>query len=184
MAADHRLARAREARSTYEADLLRRPNVVGVGIGSRGGAVDRDAEPVIVVSVSVREPGDLARSGAGLPRELDGVPVEVRFVGDLVAIGMLATRVRAANTGGLMQRRKGDIAAAIQAYAAALERHPDHPETHQNMAVALLLGGDIDGARKGFRVAIALLEDQGRPEAAQALYKQVQGMVKLDEVGA
>ena len=85
---------------------------------------------------------------------------------------------------GLMQRRKGDIAAAIQAYAAALDRHPDHPETHQNLAVALLLGGDIDGARKGFRVAIALLDDQGRSEKAQALYKQVQGMVKLDEVGA
>ena len=85
---------------------------------------------------------------------------------------------------GLMQRRKGDIAAAIQAYAAALDRHPDHPETHQNLAVALLLGGDIDGARKGFRVAIALLDDQGRSEEAQALYKQVQGMLKLDEVGA
>jgi len=85
---------------------------------------------------------------------------------------------------GLMQRRKGDIAAAIRAYAAALDRHPDHPETHQNLAVALLLGGDIDGARKGFRVAIALLDDQGRSEEAQALYNQVQGMVKLDEVGA
>ncbi|MGC6482776.1 MAG: glycosyltransferase [Synechococcus sp.] len=85
---------------------------------------------------------------------------------------------------GLMHRRKGDIAAAIKAYAAALERDPAHPETHQNMAVALLLGGDIDGARKGFRVAIGLLKEQGRQQESQALYGQVQGMVKLDEVGA
>jgi hypothetical protein len=105
MAADNRLARAREVRSTYEADLLRRANVVGVGIGLSGGSGDRPAEPVIVVSVSVREPGELTRSGAGLPRQLEGVPVEVRVVGDLVAIGKLAARVRAANTGSLMQRR-------------------------------------------------------------------------------
>ena len=99
-----------------------------------------------------------------------------RAVQDLVVAKLTSKRVKIL--------AEGDIAAAIRAYAAALDRHPDHPETHQNLAVALLLGGDIDGARKGFRVAIALLDDQGRSEEAQALYKQVQGMVKLDEVGA
>jgi tetratricopeptide (TPR) repeat protein len=85
---------------------------------------------------------------------------------------------------GLMQRRKGDIAAAIQAYGEALDRQPDHPECHQNLAVALLMGGDVDGARKGFHVAIALLEEQGRQEEATALFNQLQGIVKLDEVTA
>jgi len=85
---------------------------------------------------------------------------------------------------GLMQRRKGDIAAAIEAYGQALLRQPDHPECHQNLAVALLLGGDVDGARKGFHVAIALLEEQGRQEEATALFNQLQGIVKLDEVTA
>ena len=85
---------------------------------------------------------------------------------------------------GLMQRRKGDIAAAIEAYGQALLRQPDHPECHQNQAVALLLGGDVDGARKGFHVAITLLEEQGRQEEATALFNQLQGIVKLDEVTA
>jgi len=85
---------------------------------------------------------------------------------------------------GLMQRRRGDIAAALQAYERALHLNPEHAETHQNLAVARLLGGDIDGARSGFREAIALLHQQGQPEEAQALRHQVEGMVKLDEVRA
>jgi len=85
---------------------------------------------------------------------------------------------------GLMQRRRGDIAAALQAYERALHLNPEHAETHQNLAVARLVGGDIDGARSGFREAIALLHQQGRPEEAQALRHQVEGMVKLDEVRA
>ena len=85
---------------------------------------------------------------------------------------------------GLMQRRKGDIAAAIQAYGQALQRQPDHPECHQNLAVALLMGGDVEGARKGFHVAIALLEEQGRLDEAKALFSQLKGIIKLDEVTA
>ena len=63
-----------------------------------------------------------------------------------------------------MQRRKGEIGAAIEAYGQSLARHPDHAECHQNMAVALLLGGDIEGARQAFRVAITLLQQQGRQQ--------------------
>ena len=85
---------------------------------------------------------------------------------------------------GLMQRRRGDIAAAIQAYSQALQRQPDHPECHQNLAVALLMGGDVDGARKGFHMAIALMEQQGRQDEANALFHQLKGIVKLDEVTA
>ena len=84
---------------------------------------------------------------------------------------------------GLMQRRKGDIGAAIKAYGQSLARHPDHAECHQNMAVALLLGGDIDGARKGFHVAIALMQEQGRQQDADDLYARVKDVVKLNEVG-
>ena len=82
---------------------------------------------------------------------------------------------------GLMQRRKGDIAAALQAYERALTLNPQHAESHQNLAVARLLGGDIDGARSSFRLAIELLHQQGRPQDAQALRAQVEGLVKLDE---
>ena len=47
------------------------------------------------------------------------------------------------------------------------------------------MGGDIDGARMGFRQAIALLREQERQGEATALHAQVQGLVKLDdEAGA
>ena len=81
---------------------------------------------------------------------------------------------------GLMQRRRGEIAAALDAYSRALALDPNNASCHQNRAVALLLGGDIDGARSAFRTAIALLEAQGRPDDAQALRQQAGGIVKLN----
>ena len=81
---------------------------------------------------------------------------------------------------GLIERRRGHIGAAIEAYRRSLTLEPDHPETQQNLAVALLLGGDIDGARAGFSRAIALLQTQGRSNEAKALRQQAGAMVKLD----
>jgi tetratricopeptide (TPR) repeat protein len=81
---------------------------------------------------------------------------------------------------GLIERRRGRIGAAIEAYRRSLALEPDHPETQQNQAVALLLGGDIAGARAGFGRAIALLQAQGRSSEAQALRQQAGAMVKLD----
>ena len=82
---------------------------------------------------------------------------------------------------GLMERRRGDLLAAIKAYERSLSVNPSHPESHQNLAVARLMGGDIDGARSGFRQAIALLRAQERQGEATALHAQVHGLVKLDE---
>ncbi|MEB3172880.1 MAG: glycosyltransferase [Cyanobacteriota bacterium] len=81
---------------------------------------------------------------------------------------------------GLIERRRGQIAAAIAAYRQSLAIEADHPETQQNLAVALLLGGDIDGARAGFGRAIALLDAQGRAAEARALRQQAGAMVKLE----
>jgi len=81
---------------------------------------------------------------------------------------------------GLIRRRLGDIAGALEAYREARRLQPDHPETHQNLAVALLLGGDIDGARSSFRQAIDLLNQQGRSGEAAQLRQQAGTMVKLE----
>ena len=82
---------------------------------------------------------------------------------------------------GLMERRRGDLLAAIKAYERSLSVNPSHPESHQNLAVARLMGGDIDGARSGFGQAISLLRAQERQGEATALHAQVHGLVKLDE---
>jgi tetratricopeptide (TPR) repeat protein len=81
---------------------------------------------------------------------------------------------------GLVERRRGAIAAAIAAYRRALALDPRQATTQQNLAVALLLGGDIPGCRAAFRQAIALLEGEGRREEARALARQAASMVRLD----
>ena len=85
---------------------------------------------------------------------------------------------------GLMQRRKGEIKDALQSYERAISLEPSHAECHQNLAVARLVGGDIDGARASFREAISLLNNQGKGDQARALQDQVSGLVKLNEVNA
>ena len=81
---------------------------------------------------------------------------------------------------GLMQRRRGDIGSALEAYRRALSLDPDNAECHQNNAVALLMGGDIEGARNGFRTAVRLLQDQGRSQEASTLRDKASAIVKLD----
>ena len=81
---------------------------------------------------------------------------------------------------GRIERQRGRLAEAIAAYREALARDPSHPEAHQNLAVALLLAGDIPGARQGFRQAIALLRDQGRTGEATALASHAGELVRLD----
>jgi tetratricopeptide (TPR) repeat protein len=81
---------------------------------------------------------------------------------------------------GLIRRRLGDIGGALEAYREARQVNPEHAETHQNLAVALLLGGDIDGARSSFRQAISLLNQQGRTSEAEQLRQQAGAMVKLE----
>ena len=81
---------------------------------------------------------------------------------------------------GRIERQRGRLAEAIAAYREALARDPSHPEAHQNLAVALLMAGDIPGARQGFRQAIALLRDQGRTGEATALASHAGELVRLD----
>jgi tetratricopeptide (TPR) repeat protein len=81
---------------------------------------------------------------------------------------------------GLVERRRGQLGAAIRAYQRALCLDPEQPDLHRNLAAAQLLAGDIGGARAGFRQAILLLHHQGLTAAAQALRQQVEPLVKLD----
>ncbi|MEY4431228.1 MAG: hypothetical protein RLZZ533_1164, partial [Cyanobacteriota bacterium] len=78
---------------------------------------------------------------------------------------------------GLIRRRRGNLAGALEAYREARRVQPEHPETHQNLAVALLLGGDIDGARASFRQAIILLGQRGRHDEARHLHQQASELV-------
>ncbi|MEB3266672.1 MAG: glycosyltransferase family 2 protein [Cyanobacteriota bacterium] len=81
---------------------------------------------------------------------------------------------------GLVRRRRGQLVAAIAAYRRAITQSPDHAEAHQNLAAALLLAGDIEGARQGFGRAIQLLNQQGRVQEARQLRQRAGAMVHLE----
>lgn len=78
-------ARIANVRARYEAELMRYPNVVGVadGIATRGR--ESTGEQCIVVYVSTKVPASELAADAVLPRELDGVRVDVVEVGRIEA---------------------------------------------------------------------------------------------------
>ncbi len=105
MAVDDRMGRVHAAKSAHEAELMRKPHVVGVGIGARRREGETSDEPVIVVSVSQEVSAEGLSPEDAIPRELDGVPVEVRVVGSLRALVSRATQVRATHTADLLKKR-------------------------------------------------------------------------------
>jgi tetratricopeptide (TPR) repeat protein len=80
---------------------------------------------------------------------------------------------------GLSERRRGRLEAASRAYRQAIDLEPELPEAHQNLALALLLMGDIPAARQGFSHTLTLLERQNRQAEAQSLRQRLLPMVNL-----
>ena len=86
MVKNEELDRLRAVKSAYEADLMRKANVVGVGIGFKQTGGESTGEPAIVVSVTNKVLSSQLAPGDVIPRELDGVPVDVQAVGRLRAL--------------------------------------------------------------------------------------------------
>jgi hypothetical protein len=85
MVDEEELERVRRIRSEHEAEILAKANVVGVGIGLSSAPEEMGSEVVIVVSVTHKVPTAQLNASDRVPRELDGVPVEVRAVGQVRA---------------------------------------------------------------------------------------------------
>ena len=80
------LSRIRAVKDKSQSELMRKKNVVGVGIGLRKrGRVFTD-ETVLTVMVRQKEPRSVLRPRDVIPSELDGVPVDVQEVGTLRAL--------------------------------------------------------------------------------------------------
>jgi hypothetical protein len=86
MIMDSEWDRLRAVKAAYEADLMRKANVVGVGIGFRQRQGKPTGEPAIVVSVTHKVPSYQLDSSDIIPSELEGVPVDVQAVGELRAL--------------------------------------------------------------------------------------------------
>jgi hypothetical protein len=77
--------RAEQVKQRYQAEILSKTNVIGVGVGlrSRGGVFTNEVAIIVMVSkkvVRTELPADEV-----LPTELDGVPVDVQEVGEISA---------------------------------------------------------------------------------------------------
>jgi hypothetical protein len=86
MASQEAIVRAQAVKAKYERELMRKPNVVGVGIGFREQAGQATDQVCIVVSVRVKVPLDQLAPKDVIPNVLEGVQVDVKATGTLRAL--------------------------------------------------------------------------------------------------
>ena len=77
------LTKAQAVRQAYQEQLMAKANVVGVGVGLRHKDQKRTDEVALVVMVRQKMPKVLLRPEDVLPAEIEGVPVDVKEVGDI-----------------------------------------------------------------------------------------------------
>ncbi len=78
-------AKALAVQRNYETNLLSYPNVVGVGVGLRQVNGQQTGNVALVVMVNKKFPVEELKPKDILPREIEGVPVDVQEVGTLKA---------------------------------------------------------------------------------------------------
>jgi hypothetical protein len=86
MASSEAIARAQSVKAKYERELMRKRNVVGVGVGFEERAGKMTDVVCIVVSVREKLPLDQLAPKDVVPAELDGVPVDVQATGAFRAL--------------------------------------------------------------------------------------------------
>jgi len=77
--------KARAVKRTYQAELMGKANVVGVGVGLRQQGGIPTGELAIVVMVRQKVPRAQLASADVIPTEIEGMPVDVQEVGKIVA---------------------------------------------------------------------------------------------------
>jgi hypothetical protein len=74
-----------DIKTRYEGELMRKANVVGVGVGFRYVEGQPTPEVALVVNVTHEVPRDQIAPKDLIPTQIEGVPVEVRVVGQIRA---------------------------------------------------------------------------------------------------
>ncbi len=75
--------RAEEVKQRYQAEILTKANVVGVGVGFRSRAGMMTEEVAIIVMVTRKKSSAELPEADLLPREIEGIPVDVQEVGQI-----------------------------------------------------------------------------------------------------
>jgi hypothetical protein len=77
MAQNDKMAKANLVQTKYTNELMNKKHVVGVGIGQ----LEKTGEIGLVVMVDKKVPLDSLEAKDQVPKQLEGVPVEVREIG-------------------------------------------------------------------------------------------------------
>jgi hypothetical protein len=83
---DQAVQHAQEVKRRHEQELLRKPNVVAVGVGFRSRGGQPTKEVCIVVSVKAKVPTSQLKSKDVIPASIDNVPVDVIATGEIRAL--------------------------------------------------------------------------------------------------
>ncbi len=77
--------KAEAVKRVHEVELMGKANVVGVGVGLRQRGGMRTGEVALVVMVRQKVPRAQLAPADVIPTEIEGVPVDVQEVGEIVA---------------------------------------------------------------------------------------------------
>jgi hypothetical protein len=77
------IQRVLAVKARHESELMRKSNVIGVGIGFREKAGQLTEEITLVVNVTRKLPRSQLAPEDFVPREIEGVPVDVREIGEI-----------------------------------------------------------------------------------------------------
>jgi len=76
----------RRVKEKHEASLLSKKNVIGVGIGFREKCGQATDQMALIVSVLKKLPASEVGAADVIPAEIEGVPVDVKEVGEIRAL--------------------------------------------------------------------------------------------------
>jgi hypothetical protein len=83
---DQAMQRALEVKRRHEQELLRKANVLAVGVGYRRRGGQQTPEVCIVASVKNKVPASNLKPGDRIPASIEGVPVDVVETGEIRAL--------------------------------------------------------------------------------------------------
>lgn len=86
MVAEKSMAKVKAVKDQYEAELLRKANVVGVAIGYREKAGRMTDQVVLTVMVKEKVPLSQLDAKDVIPPEIEGVMIDVKEVGEIRAL--------------------------------------------------------------------------------------------------
>ncbi|MCD6552710.1 MAG: hypothetical protein J7M16_01715 [Anaerolineae bacterium] len=78
--------RVKEIKAKYEQELLSKPNVVGLGVGYREVGGQMTDQVGLIVMVRRKVPLDQLAPQEVIPAQIEGIPTDVREVGEVRAL--------------------------------------------------------------------------------------------------